>query len=203
MKTIKKFLSVLFCGISLFCASSCCLFYDMTEENGISIGYSKAERNGFISRVEWQTDKPREIVLPSEYNGLTIRELGGYIGRGYPCPFYVSVNIREIYTDADDYSSTDEKYLYEENLSWWDEVEITDYDFCITLPDELESLTFIDSSVQVAKYVREDGTVSAKVVRPTCYFYISESNKTFYTENGCLYYKKNKERAECFIYRSA
>lgn len=206
MKTkriINIILSVLFCGIFLFCASSCSLFYDLVEENGIAIGYSKVEKNGFISCVEWKTGSPKDIVLPSEYNGFVIKELGGYIGKGYPCPFCVSVNVREIYADADDYFSTDEKYLHDETLSWWDEVEIIDYDFCITLPDKLETLTYIDSSVQVAEYVQEDGTVLAKVIRPTCYFYIAESNKTFYTQNGCLYYKKNNERAEGFIYRSA
>ena len=86
MKISKELLCSLSILSLLFC-SSCSLTYEYIELDNIDIGYSKIERSAYIGRVSSKDSEDRNIVLPSKYKNIVIKELGGYFGRGVPTPF--------------------------------------------------------------------------------------------------------------------
>ena len=92
MKITKKLMCISSILSLLFC-SSCSLTYDYIEVDNIDIGYSKIERSAYIGRVSCKDSEDRNIVLPSTYNNIVIKELGGYFGRGVPTPFGIDILI--------------------------------------------------------------------------------------------------------------
>lgn len=166
--------------------AGCSLFYDYEVVNSIGIGYSKTENRGFIAEIDWNQGDSMNIILPSTYENIPIKELGGYFGRGVPSPFAINPSIDDIFQNADYYYGTSENYLYDD-LGYWDECEIYNYNFVITLPDYLDKITFVDKSIEVAEFNLEDGTVLAKIFRSTFYFNLTTTNKNFYTNDGYLY----------------
>lgn len=197
-RSLLAAVSLVLCSAAVF--SGCSLFYDYTYENGVGIGYSKIEKSAFVADIGWKTGDSFTIVLPNEYNGIPIKELGGYFGRGVPSPFRFMIDINALFPDCDDCYATDEKRLYDEPPAWWNNAEITNCDFVITLPSRLERIRYVSMDVFVAVYNLEDGTVFVKIIRPTYYFYISGENAAFYTKDGKLYDKKTNALIDEFVY---
>lgn len=198
---MKKIAIIALYGVIMLTFSGCCLSYDYTDENGLGIGYSELGNSAFISEVNIKKGDSFSIILPDEYNGIVVKDLGGCFGRGVPCPFYINIDIQAVYPDCDECYCTDEEYLYDDTLDWWDSVGIIDCEFTITLPSNLENIVDADMCVYVAEFNSYNGTVVAKAIRPTVYLNISEDNKNFYTENGKLYDKHTKELIDGFIYK--
>lgn len=107
-----------------------------------------------------------------------------------------------MFPNADEYFSTNESYLYEEDLDWWDSKEVNTFKFIITLPINLTKVTFVDNSIGVANFIDVDGKMHAKIFRPTFYFIISSNNESFYTKDGYLYTKDNV-LVDDFVYYDA
>jgi len=200
----KKFFLLTICiFLGAFCAFAfcgCSLSYDFEDVNGLGIGYSESENRAFISTIEWKGGDSKEIVLPCDYNGIAIKELGGYFGTGVPCPFGIDIDIENIYTDADRYLSVDDEDIWDETLGRWTEKTVEDYDFIITLPKHLEDATYISACSFVAEYDKGDGIIYAKIIRPRYYFIIDESSEYFYTKEGKLYEKETGRLITDFIY---
>lgn len=199
-ETIKSALCFCFAAFAfLFC--SCSLFYDYDKVGAFGIGYSKIEKNAFVADFDYVFGGENRIVLPSEYKGIKIKTLGGYFGRGVPSPFGVSINDDEINAGAKERYVTEESYLYDENLGWWDEVEIINCELTVVLPEYLEKIEFIRlSEIFVGEYELKNGKIKAKVVRPSFCFSISENNEYFYTLNGKIYNKKDNSLINGIVY---
>ena len=197
---MKKAICFCFASVAfLFC--SCSLFYDYVKAGAFGIGYSKIEKSAFIADFDYVLGGENRIVLPSEYKGIKIKTLGGYVGRGVPSPFGVSINDDEINSGAKERYVTDESYLYDENLGWWDETEVINCPLAVVLPEYLETVEFIRlNEVFVGEYVTENGKIKAKIIRPTFYFTIAASNEYFYTLNGKIYNKKDNLLISGIVY---
>ena len=108
MKIAKKLMCISSILSLLFC-SSCSLTYDYIEEDNIDIGYSKIERSAYIGRISCKETEEGNIILPSKYNNIVIKELGGYFGRGVPTAFGIDILIdpsfsyEEMYTTKEEY----------------------------------------------------------------------------------------------------
>lgn len=201
MKKSKLFvLSVLMLALLLFSFTLAGCFYDgdLTEDGSMFVGYSKMRKKAFVGMLCGDLGNT-EFVLPDEYMGYPVTTLGGYIGRGYPCPFNFDIALPEEYR------------IYEENQrvfstrnSVFDEVE-----------DGWETVIF---KIALGKNIREieytmpcnyigididngDGTETGDILyKIVPYFTVPEENKTFYAEGGRLYYKSSGEPAGEFEY---
>ncbi len=195
MKTTLKFsctAMVLLVCVFAFC--TCSLTYTSTTVNNVDIGYSKTENRAFIAHICCKPGDDTTIVLPDYYEGIPITDLGGYIGRGYPMPFSVDVDF--LGADYEKYSDcycTDEKYLHDEDLDWWDDCVIHNVYLQITLPKYLKSITYVSYDVFVGEIVNGDGSVSAEIFRPICCFTIDADNRYFYSKDGKIYDKNTNE----------
>ena len=201
LKKFCRFYSAFF--VFLFCVllCSCSLFYCYEKNGAFGIGFSKIENSAFVSDVDYNYGDDKKIVLPSEYNGIKIKALGGYFGRGVPAPFCLSVDVKSILFGADEYYATSERYLYDKTTGWWDETEIVDCRVDIVLPEYLEKAEYLLlDEIFVAEFKKENGKTLAKIFRPTFSFSISENNKNFFTENGKLYYKNSGLLIDGIVY---
>ena len=199
MKISKELLCSLSILSLLFC-SSCSLTYEYIELDNIDIGYSKIERSAYIGRVSSKETEGRNIVLPSKYNNIVIKELGGYFGRGVPTPFGIDILINPPLSYEEMYT-TKEEYIYQSDLNWWDDYEVTTYKYYITLPSKLEKVTYTAcKEIFVVTTKEEDNSIFAHIYRPVYHFFIEEENPYFYTEEGKLYNKKTNQLLEEFLY---
>ena len=168
-------------------------YHDGQSEDGrLYFGVSKVRRKAFCYSCEWHGGD-MTFVIPDEFMGYPVTTLGGYIGRGFPCPFGVRVN-------TDDYNS-----------GWGEEV----FEDRHRADDEFENLTF---SIQIGANVKKfdgiagkvylvnrteiaDGEYDEDVIYKVVYFLtVDEKNKTFYAEDGRLYYRSSGEMVEDFFY---
>ena len=199
MKITKKFMFISSILSSFFC-SSCSLTYDYIEEDNIDIGYSKIERSAYIGRISCKETEEGNIILPSKYNNIVIKELGGYFGRGVPTPFGIDILINPPLSYEEMYT-TKEEYIYQSDLNWWDDYEVTTYKYYITLPSKLEKVTYTAcKEIFVVTTKEEDNSIFAHIYRPVYHFFIEEENPYFYTEEGKLYNKKTNQLYEEFLY---
>ncbi len=162
MKKICSMVCMACITLLLFCG--CCLTYSFESEGNMDFGYSKIERNAYIAICTVSCKEKAEIFIPDEYKGYPVTELGGYFGRGVPCPFGVDI------VDKNEPFHEQEGEEYGE-------------DFIVYV--------HIGKNIRKAKYLSctdeffrsEDGAAHHVVF----YFIVSEDNAFFTSENGVLY----------------
>lgn len=195
---MRKIAVVLLIVGCVLCLGACSLFYtfSQTQDGTIQLGYGKWNKKSFVIGYDWQVGMPQQVELPSQYLGTTVDALGGYTGRGYPCPFAVRFASPEsMYPGADEYFSTDASMDVLQN----GEVQVDEYVFSITLPDSLREIRYVVDSVSVAAYQTQDGPVY-KVAKALYRFTIAEDNPYFYTRDGKLYDKGTDRLVDEFAY---
>ena len=110
------------------------------------------------------------IVIPDTYGKYPVKGIGGFIGRGAPCYFYVDIKGLTSYVKASpDYSEGKNK-------------ETVVYDLTLEIGPNIKEI-YSERLVYLTKNTRY-------VVR----FYVKcdPSNSAFYSEDGILYHKNRK-----------
>ena len=179
--------------VSFLCG--CALFYDGVDYGKFYVGYSKYERNAFVGMCEWNGNLDEMIFdIPDEYEGMKITELGGYIGRGYPCPFGISFET-ELYNKFGLEFSTDDNVLSD---GTHDE-EYETLVFTVRLGKYIKKLTKINGK----KYLGCGGTEDkqADIVFKIAYrFEADEGNPVFYARDGKLFSRSDDVLVDEFFY---
>ncbi len=185
------FLSLIF----VLLVSSCSLNYDITDYGNIEIGYSDFENNAFVACIYFDinNDDPN-IVIEDNYKGIPITELGGYFGRGVPCPFYVLAKIKTPDVNQNFIAKYDADFIYTDN------VQIHEYYVNINLPSTLKSVTYATKDVFCSSYGNNDGEEIMDIYIVRCKIQIDDSNKYFYSIDGKLYDKNTNTLIDKFIY---
>lgn len=157
-----------------------------TDNGTFDIGYSR--KSAFISNYEWDDNQDHmKVVLPNEFKGVPVTQLGGYFGRGVPAPFNIILN--EKYSN-DGITSV----IPEEAPSDWyaDGYTIIEYKFIIVLNSNLKELFFGGSELYF-RFKHDDGKYT--LYHPTYYYECAEDNKVFYCKDGVIYLKVTDEKA--------
>ena len=195
-----KIVSVLTLCFMLFSLAGCSLFYDgeRTEDGRMFIGYSKLYKQAFVGMI-WYSAEDTEFVLPDEYNGIPVTTLGGYIGRGYPCPFDFSMEFPEKFQQYREeqraFGTTDP--VFDETRDGWET-----FVFTIRLGRNIREIKYTEPCAYYGIEIDNgDGTYTSDILYMLVpYFIVPEENETFYAEDGKLYYKQSKELVDEFIY---
>ena len=185
--------------LSLIIAVVCCLalggcdtsFYynDSTKtDDGVLIYYNTHSDKAFVARCEWDGDSQNmEFDIPDEISGCKVVRFGGYIGKGYPLAFTVSLpqEIGGLQENNSLNVSQEEK-----------EQKVQDLIFTINLGKNVNELYYRGYSDElIYSYASADGSQTA--FYKVSYNYVcSEDNSTFYSRDGVLYYKSNDQKAE-------
>lgn len=187
-----KYVSILLI-IALLCFSGCffpeetALFYKSSEiVNGFWIAINQTAGCCFVSDYEYNGEDNRNLIIPDECSGYPITRLGGYYGRGLPCPFGISLSdeFRSLSEHSEYYQMCHSKNSLLD--SSFTEADIIELNFNLHIGKNIETIVYVDMD---SYYVcaNEDGELS--VYHPTVYITCSAENKHFYSENGKLYTK--------------
>ena len=183
--------------------SSCSSFYTCTHVDNMTICYNKMNKTAFIGGISLGLNDDHEIVLPNKYENYTINQLGGFFGRGVPTSFQVYItDLPEVeLKDKDSEYMTDESYIYDETIRWWNSYEVHDVRVSVTLPDSLETIKLAHGDMIHVRIIDDGSKLGfADIWRVVYYFYIDENNSYFYTVDGKLYLRDSDRLMECFIY---
>ena len=168
--------------------------FTRTEDGRMCFGVSKVRRDVFCISCEWDGGET-SYTVPNEFMGYPVTTLGGYTGRGYPCPFGVRIS-----RDAISYDTGWDERGYEVWHREGDEYEILTFSVHIGA-NVKEFNGVMGKQYLVNRIEREDeeyeGDVLYKVVY---YFTVDERNKTFYAENGKLFYHESGQEVSDFFY---
>ena len=165
----------------------CSLAYSWQESDDGLSAYGVSKGDAFFIYQQW--DGESVIAVPDQFDGVPVTRLGGYTGRGYPCPFSIPLP-EDIYgtdrcTLSDDY--------FGEEARFPNGYEIKEVPITVRLGKNVKSLYYC-----VEREYYEVETEGEKTVfyRPVWLFECADENKTFYAENGILYEKSTGKPAE-------
>lgn len=137
----------------------------------------------FVSRC----DEPEDgiLTIPDTFNGIPVTRLGGFVGSGAPCPFFISLENR---MNARKDSELDFVLGYhpdEWNSNTW-EYTVEDVAFVLNLGKNIEKIE-LTLQGEYWPHLNEDGTVT--FYHPVVEVHCDPENRHFYSEDGKLYYK--------------
>ena len=102
---MKKLIGILLIGILAFSLCSCSLEYGFSNEktvDGVRYFFSKQRKICFAADYAWnETDEAVTIRIPDEVEAYKVVALGGFVGRGVPVPFGISLPDAEAAGDVD------------------------------------------------------------------------------------------------------
>ncbi len=154
------------------------------DKDGFDYLIREKNKKGGICRYTYDPDAgDNVIVIPESYEDYPIQSLGGYIGRGGPCPF--AIDIKGVYAASGEGSSYGSYAAYAQGKGL--------------------RLVYEDVVVNIGPNIREifacqDGMRAGQtlyVVR--VYVNCDPDNPKFYSRDGVLY-RKNGEVVTGFIY---
>lgn len=198
MKRIKKVVIAALTLILFSLPLGACTYSDSERSGNFGILYgtymlnSKFSIGGVgISDYTWDGDSNNtDIVIPDTYNNQKVTSLGGYIGRGVPCPFTIDSHS---YMPESTWTKADYEAVKSNPQAWGEEINYND--FTLRIGKNVDKI-YADSKVFV-KVENNASTLYCSRVYITC----DEDNKTFYSNDGKLYYKESDKLVEGFIYK--
>lgn len=181
MKHFSKIFSVMICALTLLLCAGCWYSFESSEDG--TFRYGLGIKDVFLIEYVWDGESETRVELPDTIAGLPVTTLGGYTGRGYPCPFRVKL--------PDSYSNCD--FVASSGVAERDETgEIIEIDFTLVLGSNLNSLYYLCDDYY--PWLNEDGTYT--YYHLVYRYEVAKDSATFYAENGVLYEKKTGKIAE-------
>lgn len=175
-----------------------CYDGELTDDGRMFIGYSKMQRKAFVGEL-CGNEEDTAFTLPDEYKGFPVTTLGGYVGRGLPCPFDFSIETPEEYLEYRENQRAFGAYssFFDQTGDGWETIV-----FYITLGKNIREIENASPCYYFGiKLDNGDGTYTMDLIyKIVPYFIVPEENKTFYAEEGRLFYKKNGAVAGEFEY---
>lgn len=161
-----------------------------SEDGRMTYGVCDFRKDAFCIGPVWDGGENRSFEIPDEFMGFPVTKLGGYTGRGYPCPFSARI-------EAEGYGG----FTLDDSVFASDHREDDGYEslvFSVRLGKNVREVQYVYGKSYLGAE-REDGTLDVlyKIVYS---FTVDGENGTFYAENGRLYYKANSALVDEFFY---
>ncbi len=200
---MRKIFAVILSICLTFCLSGCSfegvsLFYsDKAEVDGFYVGINKTSNCCFVGSYNCTEYRENlEITIPDDYEGIPIKRIGGYYGRGVPTPF--SISLADLYMNAPEDSEYD--VIFSGGINEFEILEdyvIEDVVFNLNIGKNIEVIEFVTMD-EYYPHINDDGSITFyhSVVNINC----SDENKHFYSKDGKLYNKKTDELISDFAY---
>jgi len=201
--TVRKILAMILTICLTLCFSGCVLeetsllYSDYTEIDGFYIAVNKTANCCFVGGYNCtEYTENLEITIPDDYNGIPIKRMGGYYGRGVPTPF--SINLADLYMNAPEESEYNA--VFGGNIDEFDISEdyvVEDIVFNLNIGENIEIIEYVVMD-KYYPHINDDGSITFyhSVVNINC----SDENKNFYSKDGKLYNKKTDELIPDFAY---
>lgn len=135
----------------------------------------------FVADLTWPAGETEAVMdLPDTCGGYRVTELGGYIGKGLPCPFTVTM--------------ADSVVVYSEG-ALPENAQVEAWHLILNVGRNLEENT----NIEMDGYYRIGPN---RFVQILVTVHCSVENPHFYAENGRLYRKADDSQVEGFVYQS-
>ncbi len=196
---MKRTLWSFICLISALSFCGCCLMYEYINNavDSFDVGYSDFMDEAFLACYNWDGNSDNmSIEVPEAYKGTPIIGLGGYTGRGVPAPFSISLTD----TAKNTLCPQAAQWTYANHTANIENYTFEKFAFKLHVSKnikEIENLSM--GGIIVAEY-EEKGEKKHTVYVLTCNVTCDENNKTFYSKEGKLYYKKDNKLVEDIVY---
>ena len=193
--TVRKFLAMILTICLTLCFSGCVLeetsllYSDCTEIDGFYIAVNKTANCCFVGGYNCtEYTENLEITIPDDYNGIPIKRMGGYYGRGVPTPF--SINLADSNLNACEYTDIIDEFDISEDYV------VEDIVFNLNIGENIEIIEFVTDGYY--PHINDDGSIT--LYHPVVNINCSDENKNFYSKDGKLYNKKTDELISDFAY---
>lgn len=200
---MKRIVAIILSFSMVFCLYGCSVedssfFYtELEEADGLLIGINKAANCCFVSAYPFDTyQESYSVTIPDTYNNIPITRIGGYYGRGLPCPFRFEIS--ESHMNAPDdsrYSMTFSGDIHEFNIT--EPYTVEDVVFYLQIGENIHEIVFVVMN-EYYPHINADGSIT--FYHPVVYITCSEENKHFYSIDGKLYSKDNDQLITDFDY---
>ena len=159
----------------------CYLYLTRDERKGTLFYRSEGKKAAVTGLIYDPESGLTEFTIPDSYGDYPVVELGGYVGRGAPCPFEIEVEgIHSTLGVSPSAAGTFGKVNGKN-------VDVIYHDVTLNLGENIREIY----ACQDAHYVDTGGDRGeVHVVRD--YVNCDPANRNFYSENGRLYDKKGK-----------
>lgn len=201
---MKKLFTIIL-SIGFIISLSGCLFDDVSflyndtaEKDGFDIVINKSANCCYVAEYKCvdYTDG-LEITIPDDYEGIPIKRIGGYYGRGLPMPF--SISLADLYMNAPKDSKYDAVFGDDiKKLEISEDYTVEEIVFRLNIGENIEVIENVEMD-NFYPHINEDGSITFyhPVVSVNC----SDKNKRFYSKDGKLYTRNTDELVSVFSYQ--
>ena len=203
---MRKFLALILSICLALCLSGCVLeetsflYSDVAEKDGFYIAINKTANCCFVGSYNCaEYNENLEITIPDDYEGVPIKQIGGYYGRGVPTPF--SISLDDLYLNAPEdsvYSAVFNGNIDEFNIS--EDYVVEEIIFNLNIGENVENIEYVVMD-QYYPHINEDGSIT--FYHPVVDINCSDENEHFYSRQGKLYNKKTDELISDFAYMTS
>jgi hypothetical protein len=195
MKTIHllKIFSLMFLPLIGSVLASCDWAFGYTDAqltSGFDVYYNKSSKLAFAASVNWDGgESGTTYTIPDMCNDCSVNALGGFFGRGVPCPFEIIVtyegpNPKPESENPDDFA-TDAAELVPANS------EIHIYSFIVNIGANLSKIQLVEHFFICSE--QTDG--SYYVSRSSVFFNVDSANPNFCSKDGGIYNRSDDSLA--------
>ena len=191
---LSVFISLLLCGCTNYCYEDTVSNMDIMYGSYFMLMSEYNPDGAAVSCYAWDGDPEKtDIVIPEKYGKQKIKCLGGYWGKGAPSPFFIDCDsYLKIKSDTDEMG---ESMTFGTELSMIEPgTKVVYTDFTLHLSKYIEKI-YADMGATVYT-VSGEKTAYCPRVSIIC----DEDNKTFYSKDGKLYYRKDDALVDGFNY---
>lgn len=201
---MKKLISFALVLSLALCLSGCVATYllsrysESAEKDGFNIAFNSTARRCYVSYYTCREyAESYEITIPDEYDGMPIKQIGGYFGTGFPDPF--SISLAELYMNAPEESEYFGTFHEDSinDIDIPDEYTVVNVVFKLNIGQNIEVIEYVDMD-RYYPHINEDSSIT--FYHPVVEIACSEENKHFYSKDGKLYNKSNNELITDFAY---
>ena len=197
---MKRLLFAVLAILACVSVVGCSRLYDYQVDalDHFDIGYSEKLQRAFVASYHWDgADETKRIVIPDEYNGMRITELGGYYGLGVPC--YFGVEIPKAYLNAlcPEASQWFHSNVYERIGS----VDTVYLSFDLHIGKNIEEFVEYDLNWFYEGDFFDGQEYQPKTIIVLLYYVTcDEANETFYAKDGKLYRRQDDQLVSDIFY---
>ncbi|MBO4627100.1 MAG: hypothetical protein J5645_03930 [Lachnospiraceae bacterium] len=112
MKRLQRILLAIV-SLTLVAVLSACTMYNVDVAEGGAHGIANEERkDAFLQEFVWDGNEDNMRIDVREIDGVKVTRYGGFSGRGFPCPFCVSIEGLELLQETEIQPGVEERDLY-------------------------------------------------------------------------------------------
>ena len=100
-------------SLVLVAVLSACSMYSIDVSEGSAVGIANEEKkDAFLSEYVWDGNEDHMRIDVREIDGIKVTRYGGFRGKGFPCPFFVSIEGLDRIQETSLQPSVEERDLY-------------------------------------------------------------------------------------------